>query len=83
MLHVSCCTFVLLLVKPKESFLGGRFGYFLFFLLFWDGEREEEFEAKRGGDFLLENRWGGGFFRGGEAGCCTPRLGRCREEGGG
>ena len=56
---------------------------FYFFFCFGGGEREEESKAKRGVYFYLEIERGGGGFRGGEAGWCTPALGGCRGEGGG
>ena len=51
-----------------------------FFLLLRGQGKEEESEAKRGGDSLFGNRGGGGV----AAGWCTPGLGGCRgKEGGG
>ena len=62
-------------LQRHASFLGGRFGYFLFFFLVGARERGEAFEEAAGAPVFIENRGrGGGFPR--------RRRGRGRGAGG-
>ena len=71
---------VLKIVLPQK--LGGRFGYFLFFLLFpGRGKGATKSSRGKGGYFYLDTEEGGVPRRGG--GVVHTSAGRCRGEGGG
>ena len=68
---------------PKRGVLGGRFGYFIFFLLFRGQGKGGRVRGEKAGYFYLEIERGGGS-KEGRRGGAHPALGRCcAEEGGG